>query len=129
VKEKREAEALTHLRAALNIQPDFADAWVELGNISHKNGALGEAEKAFRQALQYSPSLEGVYYNLGNVYQRGGRFVEAIAQYRETLCRDPTFADAYNNLGQAYEKRAGRIQLWLRIARRWISTPNKCRPV
>ena len=104
VVEGRESEAVSHLQTALKIQPDFADAWVELGNISHDNGAYGDAERAYRKALNYSPTLEGVYYNLGNVYQDAGRYEEAIAQYRETLRRDPSFANAHNNLGQAHEK-------------------------
>ena len=103
-KEERHAEALVHLETALRLQPNFAGAWAELGNIRKELGDLAAAEQAYRQALEFSPSLEGVYYNLGNVYQAAGRHAEAVAQYRETLSRDPEFADAHNNLGQAFEQ-------------------------
>ena len=103
-KEERHAEALVHLETALRLQPNFAGAWAELGNIRKELGDLAAAEQAYRQALEFSPSLEGVYYNLGNVYQAAGRHAEAVAQYRETLSRDPEFTDAHNNLGQAFEQ-------------------------
>ena len=103
VKQDREEEALRELDAALRIKPDYADAWVELGNIRHARGDLSGAEEAYARALSFSPSLEGAYYNLGNIYHQQGRQAEAIEQYRQALRRHPGFARAHNNLGQACE--------------------------
>jgi len=108
-KKGREEAALEELQTALLIEPDFADAWVELGNIQHQREALDAAEEAYRKALEYSPSLEGVYYNLGNISLQRGKPAEAIAYYQETLRRNPDFSMAYNNLGQAYEAE-GRLE-------------------
>jgi tetratricopeptide (TPR) repeat protein len=113
----RQDEALVELRQALRIKPDYADAWVELGNLLHERGSLDEAEAAYRQALACSPALEGAYHNLGNIalgrglaLAKQGRQDEAreqleraVAQYREALARRPGFAEARNNLGQALE--------------------------
>ena len=103
-KEERWIEAIDQLDKALEIKPDYADAWVELGNIRHRLGRLGPAEAAYRRALEFSPDLEGVYYNLGNLALGRGEAERAIELYEETLRRNPDFANAHNNLGQALEK-------------------------
>ncbi len=102
-KEQRHQEAIVELEQALAIKGDYADAWVELGNIYHELGQLDRAEQAYRRALRLNPSIEGVYYNLGNLALGRGEVEVAIRLYRETLSRNPEFADAYNNLGQALE--------------------------
>lgn len=102
-KEHRHQEAIAELEQALMIKDDYADAWVELGNIYHKLGQFDKAEQDYRRALDLNPSLEGVYYNLGNLALGRGEVAAAIRYYRETLSRNPRFANAHNNLGQAYE--------------------------
>jgi tetratricopeptide (TPR) repeat protein len=96
-------KAMEQLEAALGLKPDFADAWVELGNIQHERGLLAEAEQAYGKALKTAPHLSGVYYNLGNIHQQRGDVARAIVHYQEALRRNPGFAQAHNNLGQAYE--------------------------
>ena len=108
-KEQRWREAIAQLEKVLQIKPDYADAWVELGNIRHELGALDRAEADYRRALEFNPALEGVYYNLGNIAMHRGNLVAASEFYRETLKRNPEFTNAYNNLGQALEK-AGEIE-------------------
>ncbi len=102
-KQERWLEAINELEQALVIKGDYADAWVELGNIYHDTGQLELAERAYRQALALDPSLEGVYYNLGNLAMGRKDVDGAMRFYRETLERNPGFADAHNNLGQALE--------------------------
>ncbi len=102
-KEGREDEALKHLHLALAIKPDFADAWVELGNILQDKAEMERAEEAYRKALNFNPNMEGAYYNLGNVYLKSGRASMAVEYYNKALSRDPHLAIAYNNRGQAYE--------------------------
>jgi tetratricopeptide (TPR) repeat protein len=102
-KQERWQESIEHLRVALRIQPEYADAWVELGNIEHGRGRLVEAEAAYRKAVQYKPNLAGGRYNLGNVYQQQGDLKRAVFQYEKALFLNPNFARAHNNLGQALE--------------------------
>lgn len=103
VKEGREDEALKHLRTALDSKPDFADAWIEMGNILQDKGEMAQAEDAYKKALSFSPSMEGAYYNLGNIYLKSGHPAAALEYYNEALGRNPQLVIAYNNRGQAYE--------------------------
>lgn len=99
----RDEEALQQIRQALALKPDYADAWVEVGNLLSDRGEVREAAAAYTRSLQYNPSLEGAHYNLGNLDQGRGDWQGAVAHYREALRLNPTFAEARNNLGQAYE--------------------------
>ncbi len=99
----RDEEALRQLQLALALKPDYADAWVEVGNLFSDRGEVGEAAQAYAQSLRFNPALEGAHYNLGNLAQGRGAWQEAVAYYREALRLNPAFAQAHNNLGQAYE--------------------------
>ena len=103
-KEHRYQEAIAELEMALSIKADYADAWVEMGNLYHELDRLEDAEQAYRRALQINPSIEGVYFNLGNIALHRGDVQKAIKLFGETLTRNPEFSKAYNNLGQAYER-------------------------
>jgi tetratricopeptide (TPR) repeat protein len=98
----RDQEALRQLRLALELKPDYADAWVEVGNLLNDQGDAQAAE-AYAQALRYNPALEGAHYNLGNLAQGRGEWQAAVDYYQQALRLNPGFAEAHNNLGQAYE--------------------------
>ena len=100
---ERWGDAREQLRYALQVDGSFADAWVELGNIEHRFGALAAAETAYLRALESQPSLAGGHYNLGNIYMAKGEHVKAAQSYAMALQLNPNFAMAHNNIGQAYE--------------------------
>jgi tetratricopeptide (TPR) repeat protein len=99
----REEEALRQMRQALDLRPDYADAWGELGNLLADRGEPEGAAEAYTQALRHNPQFEGAYYNLGNLVQGRGEYARAAELYQEALRHNPGFAEARNNLGQAYE--------------------------
>ena len=49
---RRSAEAETAYREALRLQPDFADAWYNLGNLYVAAGRLGEAAAAYAEVVK-----------------------------------------------------------------------------
>jgi len=102
-RDKRWDDAREQLRQALDVDSGFADAWVELGNIEHRSGALAAAETAYLRALDSQPSLAGGHYNLGNIHMAKGEHTQAVARYAMALDLNPNFAMAHNNIGQAYE--------------------------
>ena len=51
-------EAIVHLREALRINPNYADAWTNLGNAYFQTGRFGEAANAFQRALLIKPNLD-----------------------------------------------------------------------
>jgi tetratricopeptide (TPR) repeat protein len=70
-------EALPHLRAAVEADPEYADAWANLGATQQKLDDLPAALDADRKALSLKPDLAWVRYNASAVLLELGRLDEA----------------------------------------------------
>jgi len=102
--------------AALALEPDHADAHVNLGCLEHAAGRLAEAEAHYRAALSANPEHATARFDLAVALEDQRRFAEARAVYREILARDPECAEAHHNLAKLYERsgdRAGALRHWL----------------
>ncbi len=100
-------EARRAYRRALDLDPDHADAHVNLGRIHHEMGELAPAEYHYRAALQTDPDEATAAFNLGVVLEDRNRPADALAVYEKVLHADPAHADAhYNAAGLC--KRLGR---------------------
>jgi len=94
---------LRHLQQGLALRPNYADAWVLLGDLHDERGDARAALDAYQVAISHNPGQAGVYHNLGNIHMRTGEPETAARYYAEAVRRNPYFAEARNNLGQAYE--------------------------
>lgn len=90
--------------AALQLDPDHADAHVNLGRLLHEQGEIGRAEEHYRQALAVRAHDITALYNLGVALEDQARLREARNAYREVLLGDPDHADAHFNLAGVLER-------------------------
>jgi len=91
-------EAEASYRRALEIKPDYAEAYSNKGTVLQDMGRLNEAEACCRRALQIKPEYAEAHYNLGNSLHGMGRLDEAEACYRRALRAKPDYEDAFGNL-------------------------------
>ena len=96
--------AKVQLEELLKQQPDFAEAWHELGLIFLRERNFGLAQQFVERAITCTPKAPVPRSNLGNVFYAQGRFSEAEAQYQQALTLDPNFPEAYVNLGLAQQE-------------------------
>ncbi|ANE56837.1 2OG-Fe(II) oxygenase family protein [Methylomonas sp. DH-1] len=82
-------QAIEAFREALRLEPQFADAWNDLGEIYRDQGNMEEAVRCYRAALQANPEHGRASYNLGESYCLGGQFEQAIQYFAAS-----DFADA-----------------------------------
>ena len=87
---------------ALAVDPRFAAAWTNLGNLAARSGNRGEARHAYAQALDADPEQPEARFNLANLLADVGEDTLAIGEYRRVLTLCPTFADAHYNLALLY---------------------------
>jgi Flp pilus assembly protein TadD len=87
-------EAIARLRKAVEIDPEFAAAHMNLGYALDKKGNLDEAIVQFRRTLELTPGSAAARYNLASLLARKGNLAEAIAQYRKVLEADPGNGEA-----------------------------------
>ncbi len=91
-----ETEAI--YRRALELKPDLAEAYYDLGNVLDAAKRFDEAETAYRRALELKPDYTEAYINLGCVLEATERFGEAETAYRRALELKPDYAEARFNL-------------------------------
>jgi predicted O-linked N-acetylglucosamine transferase (SPINDLY family) len=96
-------EAIASYRQAIQLQPDYAEGYNNLGIALLGLGQLEEAIAAYRQAIRIKPDHALAHNNLGNALKDKGQFDEAIASYRQAIRLKPDFAEAHSNLGAALE--------------------------
>lgn len=97
-------EARDAYRRALELDPNHADAHVNLGLLLHEAGRVADAAAHYRLALNANPRHATAAFNLGIAFEDLGRNSEAISAYEQAIRADPTLADAYYNLARLYEK-------------------------
>lgn len=90
-------------RSAIALDPDFADAWLNLGVLLGNAGRLTEAIALYRQALARLPREPLLHFNLAVMLEDAGRAAEALAAYDRCLVIDGDVADAHFNAARLHE--------------------------
>src|SRR5262249_37408816 len=101
-------EAIAEYREAIRLNPNFAEAHINLGRALRYKGLLDEAIAEYREAIQINPNSAGAHIGLGNALLGKGRLDEAMAEYRETIRLDKNSAEAHTNLGNALNDKGRR---------------------
>jgi Flp pilus assembly protein TadD len=97
----RLAEAEACYRHALRLDPDFKEAWMNLGLVLLATNRAGEAKACQRMALNLDPDLADAHNNLGMIHYKLGRMAEAENCFRTALRLQPAHPNATLNLGSA----------------------------
>ncbi|MCX6627324.1 MAG: tetratricopeptide repeat protein, partial [Candidatus Solibacter sp.] len=101
--EKRDVEAAErHLEHAVELAPQFATAWNNLGTIAYQTRRYPLAEQRFRQSLKQDPTAYEALVNLGGALVTLHKLDEALeVNVRATLTR-PNDALPNSQLGMTY---------------------------
>ncbi|MEM7584121.1 MAG: tetratricopeptide repeat protein [Acidobacteriota bacterium] len=92
-------DARSRYRQALEIQPDYAAAYNNLGALELRAGDTEAARRSFERALELDPKLGDAAANLGLMAAAAGRLEEAGDRLRRALAIAPESAPIRNNLG------------------------------
>ena len=96
------------IERALALDPGYADAHNNLGNILKLENRLEEAERHYRLALESVPEAVDPMINLGVLARSRGAFEEAETWYRRVIEIAPEHPLVYVNLSGLYD-RQGRM--------------------
>jgi Flp pilus assembly protein TadD len=105
-------------RKALQITPDFAEAYANLGLLLDRQGITDTAEVYYRQSIELNPTYSETHLNLGALLANKKRFGEAEAAYKQAIALRPHSPVAWSNLGVLYAcmKREGEAEQCHRTA-------------
>lgn len=89
-------DAQKNLEKAVNIYPQFAAAWSELGTIHEKNNELAEARKCYAQSVASDPKLLTPYLHLAQLSTMEKNWQEVADTTTRLIKLDPVdLPDAY----------------------------------
>jgi tetratricopeptide (TPR) repeat protein len=91
-------EAIKCYKRALELNPSYAEAYYNLGNVLAHQGKLLEAIQHYERAVQLKPDYAEACYNMGVALLREGKVAEAIQQFEHALQLKSDYLEALNNL-------------------------------
>lgn len=97
--------AIHHFEKAVALDPNFLDAYINLGNVLKEARIFDRAVAAYLRALNLSPNHAVVHGNLACVYYEQGLIDLAVDTYRRAIELQPNFPDAYCNLANALKEK------------------------
>jgi tetratricopeptide (TPR) repeat protein len=95
-------QAIGDFRRALEIDPDFLIALVNIGNAYRRQKRWQEAKGVLERAIELSPEDADANYGLGMVFAELNDTDRAYDRLLKALAARPDFAEALNNLGVLY---------------------------
>lgn len=91
-KQGKFAEAIQEYRSALDIVPDWAEAYNNLGYSYRMSGNFDKAILAYKEALRLKPNLAEAHEYLAKAYLAKGMKKEAEQEYQVLLQLNPKMA-------------------------------------
>ena len=101
-KQKEYEESIEHYTKAIDIKPDFANAYNNRGNAYGDKGDYDLAIEDYTKAIQFNPNYAEAYNNRGIAYGDKGDYDRAIEDYTKAIQLNPNDAETYYNRGNAY---------------------------
>jgi tetratricopeptide (TPR) repeat protein len=95
-------------RHSLEFEPEFPDAWVNLGLIAQAQGDFASAREHYIHALRLNNEQASAYNDLGVLDFNEGNSARAEERFRRALKVNPDYTEARHNLGLAHW-RLGRL--------------------
>jgi tetratricopeptide (TPR) repeat protein len=99
-------EAVTHLKKALTLKPDYPEAENALGRYYAELGQIDQAQWCFERALAnpFYTTPQIALYNLGLIYEKKGDLEAALKKYQEAVRLQRNYGPAYYRMGLLLEE-------------------------
>ena len=89
---------------AIQLKPDYAEAYYNLGVAYHKIDMLDEALESYDNAIKSKQAYPIAHNNLGIIFLNKDKINSAIKCFEWAIAYDSNYAEAHNNLGSALQK-------------------------
>lgn len=101
-KVQSQMEAIRQLDTAIQIYPNYADAFQRRAFIHYSLKDYKKAEPDFKRAIEINPTQPVAHNNYGNLLFNSGRFPEAMEHIQLAVKYNPSYSHALNNLASTY---------------------------
>ena len=103
-------EAEIFFKKAIEQDPNYAEAYSNLGALYAKLKLFDKAIALYQKAIELKPSYAGAYTNMGNALNKTSRHEEAVYFHKLAISLDSNAANHFSNCASAY-KNLGRFNL------------------
>jgi len=100
--EKKYQKAILFLKEAIALNPEFSEAYYNLGLSYERLGEYKDAIKYLNEALKLSPDDANAYYVLGYVYYQKKKYKQAVKAFEHAARLKPDNPFTYSKLGYTY---------------------------
>ncbi len=122
-------EAIACFEKALEIKPDFAEAYFNLGLVLARHGQIDKAIAHYHKALELKPDCAEAHYNLGLALAGRGQVDEAMACFRKALEIKPELRGGPLQPGRGSGSAEKSTRQLFSFSRRCRSNPMMLRPI
>ncbi len=98
--------AIAAYQRAIEICPDFTEAFYNCGVALHQQGRLASAITHYSKAVNLFPDFSEAYFNLASAYSDLNQYAESQTAYHKVLQLQPDNAAALYNLGLLHQAMA-----------------------
>lgn len=102
--EDHRAGRLETLKRAIELSPDDADLYCDLGDALQTLRRIPEAIGAYQRSLELNPALARAWYSAGCAESSRDEYADAISCFSKALEIRPDWPEAQHNLGQVLFK-------------------------
>ena len=89
-------EARSHLEKAVQLYPEYAEAWLELGRVQQRAGDMAQARKALERSIECDSKFIKPYLTLAGVFQKEQNWQATADTTAKVIALDPvSFPPAY----------------------------------
>ena len=97
-------QAIVEFEAALDEDPKFVSARINLGVAYYQLGRLDEAIVQYQKAIELEPEDADIHSNLAAAYVQMSQLDEALQEYLIAVELNPELAEAHFGLGVVYSQ-------------------------
>jgi len=94
-------DAIVYLSKLLELKPNYARGYNQIGICYFNLGRLDQAEKNLINALKLDFNLIETHFNLGLLYQKRKQHKKALSHFKEIVLRDPEDYMAYYRMAKS----------------------------
>lgn len=99
---RRYSEAIEQFNKAIEMRPNYAEAYNLKANAYIQNGQFNEAVSLLDYAINLKPNYRDAYLNKGTALFSMKKIEDSITQYKKAIDIDPNYHEAYFNLGSCF---------------------------
>jgi tetratricopeptide (TPR) repeat protein len=105
IEQGRLSSAEKCFKKAVKLNPNYVEAYNNLGNILQLQGKNDQAVVCLKKAIEIEPDFAQAYITLGNALKQSGEIDEAFTSYQKAISINPDLAEAYASLGSMKKQR------------------------